>query len=112
MEDKRKSLIEYIQSEGRVCPMPDYWNKLWQMLPNRKQKANGGWNPSLPLILAAWWDTTAEEKKQRLMLHIQYAADHGFLDQVDNFVHGLSPDQWAYGDGTTDWERWKLQNND
>ena len=104
MEDKVRSLIEYAQSEGRVCPMPTFWNDMWNMLPDRRQKENGGWDPSLPLILAAWWDTTAEDKKRRLKLHIEYAANKGVLDNVDAFLRNLTPTQWAYGDGVTRWE--------
>ena len=107
MEDRLKSLIEYVQSDGRVCPMPTFWNDMWNMLPDRRQKANGGWDPSLPLILAAWHDTTAEEKRNRLKLHIEYAAKKGILDKIDTFLKELKPDQWAYGDGTTSWENFK-----
>ncbi len=107
--DKLKSLMTYVKSDGRVCPMPDFWNELWQMLPNRKQKESGGWNPPLPLILAAWWDTTAKEKRERLILHLEYATDHGILDKVDKFLRELMPDQWAYGNGTTRWEEWERE---
>lgn len=101
MKNKLESLIEYVQSDGRVCPMPTFWNDMWNMLPDRMQKENGGWDPSLPLILAAWGDTTAEEKQNRLKLHIEYAANKGMLDKIDKFLRELTPDQWAYGDGTT-----------
>jgi len=107
MEGKLKSLIEYVQSEGRVCPVPDFWNNLWEMLPNAKGKQSGGWNLSPPLILAVWWDATAEQKRERLILHIKYAADHGVLDKADEFIRGLIPDQWAYGNGTTRWDDWQ-----
>ena len=107
MEDKIKSLIEYVQSEGRVCPMPAFWNDMWNMLPDRRQKANGGWDPSLPLILAAWWDTTAEDKRGRLRSHIEYAANKGVLDKIDTFLRNLTPEQWAYGNGKTSWENFK-----
>ena len=103
MEKKIDLLIKYVQSNGRVCPMPNYWNTLWQMLPDHTQKENGGWSPSVPLILAAWWDTSAEEKRQRLIQHIEYAADHDVLDKIDDFLRELSPDKWAYGDGITKW---------
>jgi len=98
-EEKLQSLIDYVQYDGRVCPM--CWQELWEMLPDRKQKTSGGWEPPLPLILAAWWDTTAEQKRERLIGHIKYAANHGILDKVDKFIRELDPDQWAYGDGTT-----------
>jgi len=104
MEEQLNSLIEYVQSNGRVCPMPILWNELWKMLPDAKKKASGGWDPPLPLILAAWWDTTAEEKRQRLLEHIKYAQSHGALDKVDSFLRSLKLDQWAYGDGTMKWE--------
>lgn len=107
MKNKIKSLLKYAQSEGRVCPMPTFWNDMWNMLPDRRQKTNGGWDPSLPLILAAWHDTTAEEKRNRLKLHIEYAASKGVLDKIDAFLRELKQDQWAYGDGTTSWENFK-----
>ena len=107
MKDKLKSLIDYVQSDGRVCPMPTFWNDLWEVLPEHKRKENGSWNPSAPLILAAWWDTTAEQKRERLIYHIKYADSHGALEKVDNFLRKLKPDQWAYGDGTTRWDDWQ-----
>jgi hypothetical protein len=33
--------------------IPKDWQKLYDMLKNKKQKLSGGWTPSLPLILAA-----------------------------------------------------------
>jgi len=100
MDEKLNSLLEYVKSEGRVCPVPNYWNELWQMLPDRKQKASGGWEPSAPIILAAWWDVPALPKMLKLAEHINYAAEHGVLDEVDTYLRALKPDQWAYGDGT------------
>ena len=109
MKDKLKLLIDYVQSDGRVCPMPTFWNDLWEVLPEHKRKENGSWNPSAPLILAAWWDTTAEEKRERLIEHIKHAANNGILDKVDKFIRGLTPDQWAYGNGTTTWDKWQVR---
>ena len=111
MINKLKALLEYVQSKGRVCPMPTFWNDMYGMLPDCKQKSNGGWEPPLPLILAAWWDTTAEQKRYRLIDHIKYAANKGILDKVDNFLRGLASDQWAYGNGTTTWEEWRTRED-
>lgn len=110
MEDKLKSLIEYVQAEGRVCPAK--WNEFWEMLPNKKQKPSGGWIPSLPLILAAWWDTTAAQKKERLREQIEYAAQQKFLDEVDKYLRNLGPDEWIYGDGLTNYDEWKRMKDD
>ena len=93
MDEKLSALLEYVHSEGRVCPMPDAWNQLWEMLPDKK-RVGSGWEPSLPLILAAWWDTPATVKMLRLQEHIRYAEEHGVLDQVDKFLRALTPEEW------------------
>jgi hypothetical protein len=46
-------LLNYVRDNRRVCPVPQRWNELWEMLPDRKRVGNG-WEPPLPLILAAW----------------------------------------------------------
>jgi hypothetical protein len=91
--DKLTSLLAYVQAEGRVCPRPQHWNALWEMLP-AKERIGVGWEPALPLILGAWWDTSAIEKQLRLREHIEHAAQHGVLDAVDSFLRSLMPDQW------------------
>jgi hypothetical protein len=93
-EDARlSSLLAYVQVDGRICPQPDRWNQLWERLPN-KQRVGGGWNPPLPLILAAWHDTTALEKMLRLKVHIEYAHQNGVFNEVDAFLRGLRDDDW------------------
>jgi hypothetical protein len=72
-------LLNYVRSNNRVCPIPWRWNELYQMLPGRRSVGNG-WEPALPLILAAWWDTPALLKILRLEEHIRYAADKGVLN--------------------------------
>jgi len=83
------------KKNNRVCPQPQKWNKLYEMLPNRKRKGNG-WNPSLPLILAAWWDTPAMMKMLRLREHIEWASDQGCLDEVHKFLVNLTEDEWYH----------------
>lgn len=95
MNEKLEALLKYIKADGRICPMPEYWNRLWEMLPDKK-RVGVGWEPSLPLILAAW-DSPYLAKILRLDEHIRYAAEHGVLDEVDIFLRNLKPDQWFCG---------------
>lgn len=74
--------------------MPSQWKALWEMLPNRKA-AGGGWEPALPLILAAWHDTPALLKMLRLKEHIDWAEKQGVLDEVDSFLRSLPESEWA-----------------
>jgi hypothetical protein len=65
MDNNLQSLIAYSRERQRVCPQPKFWQRLWEMLPDRRQ-IDGRWLPAPPLILAAWHDASDGEKKQRL----------------------------------------------
>ena len=75
--------------------MPQKWQELWEMLPNKKQVGEGR-EPSLPLILAAWWDTPAISKMMRLDEHIRYAEAHGALKNIETFLLNLKEEDWAH----------------
>ena len=96
MDKKLEDLLAYTKADGRICPMPEYWNQLWEMLPN-KIRVGMGWKPSLPLILAAWHETPSISKILRLDEHIRYAAEHGALNEVDVYLRSLKSEQWFYG---------------
>jgi hypothetical protein len=91
--DKLQNLLKYVSEEGRICPEPDKWHQLWDLLPD-KHRVGSGWNPPLPLILAAWEHTTGLEKMLRLQDHIKYAAEKGVLDLVEQFLKNLPLDEW------------------
>jgi hypothetical protein len=88
-------LISYCTRNGRVCPQPNQWKAVWEMLPNRRRKG-GGWEPSLPLILGSWWDTTDAQKKSRLRQHVRWANEHGVLAELSEFILSLQEDQWHH----------------
>ena len=90
-----ETLLTFARENGRVCPQPQRWNDLWGMLPNRR-RAGSGYVPSAPLILAAWWCSSDAQKRERLAMHIKYAADNGALESVDEFLRGLQEDQWHH----------------
>jgi hypothetical protein len=96
MSDKLKELLEYVKADGRICPNPQEWNKLWELLPDKK-RIGLGWEPPVPLILGAWWGSSYLEKSLQLDQHIRYAGEHGVLNDVDIYLRGLKPEQWFYG---------------
>jgi hypothetical protein len=102
-QNRLNDLLAFIQAEGRVCPMPDQWDHLWQMLPGR-QRQGSSWHPPPPLILGAWWHSGANSKHARLVEHISYAAANDVLVPVDEYLRALPKDQWAYGDGTSSFQ--------
>ena len=81
----------------RVCPQPKEWSKLYDLLPNKRRVGNG-WEPALPLILAAWHDTPAMLKMKRLREHIEWAENHGAIGRVHAFLLSLPEEKWHHLD--------------
>ncbi len=88
------SLWDYCRSHKRAIPRD--WHKLYEMLPNKRRKPSGGWEPSLPLILAAWDMAMPIEKHLRFKEHVQWAADHGHLQQVGSYLRSLPEREWYH----------------
>ena len=95
MAETVESLTAYCRENNRVCPLPDLWHQLWKMLPNRIQ-IGAGWQPPLPLILAAWYDAPALSKMLRLTEHIEWAGQHGSLESVAGFLRELREEDWLH----------------
>jgi hypothetical protein len=90
-----EKLLAFCTENGRVCPAPQKWNELWQMLPEKTQHG-AGWQPPLPLILAAWWEASDDAKRDRLKDHLQWADSHGALDPIVRFLRSLPEGEWHH----------------
>ena len=95
LSDSVQSLIAYCRENARICPMPQQWSALWDLLPNRT-RVGAGWQPPLPLILGAWDVTPDLQKKLRLAEHINWADKHGGLEPVAQFLHALCEEEWFH----------------
>jgi hypothetical protein len=95
MTDTAQTLIAYCREQERVCPQPPRWNTLWELLPDRRRKG-AGWEPALPLILAAWNCTSDLDKIARLEEHILWAEEHGALVRVAEFLRQLPQQDWHH----------------
>jgi hypothetical protein len=63
------------------------------MLPDRRQ-VGAGWEPPLPLILAAWGHTTDDEKRERFREHLRWAHERGAFGEIEQFITSLKPNDW------------------
>ena len=95
MNESVEGLVAFCRVNDRVCPLPLFWNRLWEMLPDRAQ-VGAGWQPPAPLILAAWHDTPATLKMLRLTEHIEWAAKHDALNSVGRFLRELREEDWFH----------------
>lgn len=74
--------------------MPQRWNELYNLLPERRQ-VGAGWEPPLPLILMASYESDMS-KMNRLQVHIEWAAAHDALHQVADYLRGLPEEEWFH----------------
>ena len=74
--------------------MPMRWDALYKLLPDTL-RTSSGWEPPLPLILAAWHEP-APLKTLRLMQHLRWAHDHHALNEVDKFLRALPEEEWFH----------------
>ena len=95
MTGELEKLLVYCGENARICPLPQQWNRMWELLPNRSRRGSG-WNPPLPLILAAWWETSDAQKKDRLEQHVRWAAEHGALPSIAEFLRSLPEREWHH----------------
>jgi hypothetical protein len=90
-----ETVLELARKNSRVCPNPMKWQEMYEMLPS-KRRVGSGWEPGLPLILAAWSETPAVSKMMRLREHIEWASTHECLDEIHLFLAGLSEEDWYH----------------
>jgi hypothetical protein len=65
------------------------------MLPNRR-RVGSSWEPALPLILAAWWESPGLQKQLRLFEHLDWAEQNGCINEVDVYLRALAESDWYH----------------
>ncbi|MEP2774426.1 MAG: hypothetical protein ABJQ29_15640 [Luteolibacter sp.] len=83
-------------TNNRLVPIPEQWNKLYGMLKKTRQNPSGGWEPPLPLILAAWHHSMPFEKQLRFKEHLQWAEKEGQLNEIGAFLRSLQEEEWCH----------------
>jgi hypothetical protein len=94
MSEDLESLWSYCNQNGRVVPKE--WNKFYKMLANTYQLPSGSWVPALPLILASWHETDADQKQQRFREHLEWAGSHDQLEMIGAYLRSLHEAEWFH----------------
>jgi hypothetical protein len=76
---------------NRVCPLPERWLELFEMLPNRKPN-----RPTPPLVGPAWKATPSISKRMCLREHLEWAEASGNLAQVLDYLKQLPEEEWLH----------------
>ena len=83
-------LAAFCLTENRVCPMPVYWVRLWEMI----KRADVDREVPLPLILEAWNETKHLDKMVCLVEQLQHAERNGTLDEAEIYLRALPLSRW------------------
>lgn len=89
------TVLALAAENGRVCPKPPQWSRLYELLPNTR---NDGYGliPPAPLTLAARSDSDDGQKIDRLREHLAWAERNGALDRVHSFLASLPEHEWHH----------------
>ncbi len=94
-EETLDALVSFATDQGRVCPNPESWNRIYTELLQRTGSEFGEFR-GVPLILAGWWASSEREKQVRLREQIEYAGQNGLLAWIDSQLRGLSQADWCH----------------
>jgi len=83
----------WLLNNGRICPQPTEWNKLWELLSRASKEPI-----ARPLILAAWWHTSDAEKQERFLQHLNIATVLGMEQQIEELLGQLAEQAWHHRD--------------
>jgi hypothetical protein len=79
---------------NRVCPQPEAWQRLYDLLP----AGGAGRNAPAPIGGPAWRVTPAMSKRMCLRDQIEWAHEHGTLEAVMQLLKSLPETQWHHMD--------------
>lgn len=87
-------IIDELSKDGRVCPMPLKWSKLYQLIVGMKRgEVVGNYNLEPPLILSMW-HALKSSKKEVLLKHIEWAYNHGTLLKAIKLLSKFKDEDW------------------
>jgi len=84
------ALLDYCAMERRICPGPQAWHHMWKLLHARATDRKP-LQPPAP-------NEPGNSLKWALVDHLLWADQLGMLDEVDQYLRGLGPDQWTMAD--------------
>jgi hypothetical protein len=90
-----EELLNETKKDGRICPQPQVWVALCEVMQGAA--CDGAGRPPSPLILAAWHEPHLS-KIIRFQEQMHWADQSGCLPQVAEFIKNMSEENWFRGD--------------
>ena len=80
------ALLDYCGAEGRICPAPQPWQRVWQLLDAVATDRQPAPPPAA--------DEPTNSLKWALVDHLLLADQLGVFAKVDRYLRSLTPRQW------------------
>ena len=93
MREQDYQLLEAIDRGILICPNPKYWDQAYKLL---KLKVGNEAKDVVPLILAAWYPSTDEDKLGRLKEQLQLARKHGIQADFLEALGKIPISEWVF----------------
>lgn len=87
-----QDLRVFVRDAHRVCPKPLEWQRLFERLSEGVEDTR----PPTPLVLAGWALSSDQERADRLDEQLDWAATHGRIDMVEQFLRNLPEEAWHH----------------
>jgi hypothetical protein len=84
--------LQEARRNNRVCPKPEFWQRVYDTLPQDGQ----GRRASPPLTGPAWSATPSLAKRMSFREHLEWAETHGALDRVFALLKDMGEDDWHH----------------
>ncbi|MBI5277450.1 MAG: hypothetical protein HY854_13425 [Burkholderiales bacterium] len=78
------------RKNNRVCPLPDEWQRIYQMLPDTPPRL------VRPLVDRDWAQTSSLAKRMVLRDQIEWAASAGLLGHLRDLLAELPEESWHH----------------
>lgn len=88
------ALWGYCQMNGRAIPRD--WHSFYRKLLLKRSDEPRGGEPPLPLILAAWHETTPLQKHLRFREQVEWARDQGQIERVGRYLRSYDESDWLH----------------
>ena len=94
MNDDKELAIAYVSSKGRICPNPQEWMALSEIIG-----MNGPGRKLVPLILAGWAFSSDAQKRARVIEQIEYvfSSKPELSKAFCKMLYSFSEEQWYVG---------------
>jgi hypothetical protein len=93
-------LIEYCQSDNRICPRPLQWNRIVTSYMRYTDRIKFTKHPpfQLPLVLSTWHYSSDTDKRLRLLTQIYWCYKNYSMGSMYRNIMNVHDDDWHYLD--------------